>query len=385
MRIHNKIGTKERLFEMFENVNKLNLKENNSTEIGIDSGIFHMLYSYVSRNMLSNKEFQIGELTVNIEAEPTTWEDVPYRSASHMQPEEGGYPEDVKGQITDIVIWDREDNEYRLSQDAFVKLNSTVRGFDGELYDELAEKAANGGSEDEYSRADFARKDSLENEGVEKKNIKEDNSNINQEIYDELDMRYSPSERRVRFEDINDVAEMYGGDYEIVAQIAAEVMSNNQKTLDDDFDENLKEFLNRMRENNVDYNQYSETSIWEAFEDEYGEGSRFEEFKEKWDKLTKDPNQTNMFETSYYDLNKKSSDNNSAIDSIKYKYDQKGNWIPVGYEDNKVALRPLEQPLGSDNWKVALVTLDVNGELDDIVKVTNTWEEGKNALHASIT
>lgn len=349
------------------------IKENTSNELGTDSGIFQMLYSYVTKNRITEEEFQVGELTVGIVANPTTWDEPPYIPATHMQPEEGGYPENVQGEISDIIIWDKEGNEYTLSNDALEKLNQKVQ-FDGYVLDDITEKAANGG-EDEYSRADFARKDSMENEGVVKEN--ESTANVNQEIYDELDMRYSPTRRTIPFDEIIDVGEMYGVDGETVSQIAAQVISDNATKRDKDFNDNLKEFIKRMQDNNIDHNQYSETAIWEAFENEYDEGSSFQEFKEKWDQLTKDPNQLNMFEEGIVD--------NPSLEGIKFNYDQNGNWIPEGYEDKKVALRSLEEPLGSNNWRVALVTLDNEGNLDDIVKVVDTWDEGKRALHGAIT
>ena len=68
------------------------------------------------------------------------------------------------------------------------------------------------------------------------------------------------------------------------------------------------------------------------------------------------------------------------ISNIKYTYDQKGNWIPVGYEDRKIALRSLEQPIGSNNWKVAVVVLDNNNDIDEIYQVKDSWDDAKLLL-----
>ena len=130
-----------------------------------------------------------------------------------------------------------------------------------------------------------------------------------------------------------------------------------------------------MHDTDVDPNKYSVKSIWQVFEKEYEAGSEFNEFKEIWDKLTKDPNQMKMFE----------SGDNPQLGSIKFNYDQKGNWIPEGYEDKKVALRSLEQPLGSGVWRVGLVTLDEFGELDNIFAIKDDWKQAKAALLDSIT
>ena len=159
------------------------LKEDVNNEVGTDSGIFQMILVYVTKNRITEEEFQVGELTVQIVANPTTWDESPHMAATHMQPEEGGYPENVQGEISDIVIWDREDNEYSLSSDALQRLNQNVN-FDGNVLEDITQKAINGGSDDEYGRADFAHKDNLENESV----IKEDNSSFE-------DIKYHRNER----------------------------------------------------------------------------------------------------------------------------------------------------------------------------------------------
>jgi hypothetical protein len=311
------------------------IKEDVNNEVGTDSGIFQMLLAYVTKNSITEEEFQVGELTVQILANPTTWDDTPYIAASRMQPEEGGYPENVQGEISDIVIWDREDNEYKLSNDALQRLNQNV-SFDGNLLDDMTQKAANGG-EDEYSRADFARKDSMENEG----SIKED--------------------------DVNDITRNYIDNIEgLSPERKAELIARQTAPQDNS-------------SSNVEYIRMPTSN-----------GLRGEEPKNRGERRSAGIGgdfskniKNKLKETSYTDLTKKTGVD--MMEGIRFNYDQKGNWIPEGYEDKKVALRPLEQPLGSDNWKVALVTLDVNGDLDDIIKTTNTWEEAKNALHASIT
>ena len=313
------------------------IKEDVNNEVGTDSGIFQMLLAYVTKNSITEEEFQVGELTVQILANPTTWDDTPYIAASRMQPEEGGYPENVKGEISDIVIWDREDNEYKLSNDALQRLNQNV-SFDGNLLDDITEKAANGG-EDEYSRADFARKDSMENEG----SIKED--------------------------DVNDITRKYIDNIEGLSPERKAELIARQTAPQDNSPSNYE--FKRMPTSNGLFRQGEEPKN-RGERRSAGIGGDFS--KNIKDKLK---------ETSYTDLTKKTGVD--MMEGIRFNYDQKGNWIPEGYEDKKIALRPLEQPLGSDNWKVALVTLDVNGDLDDIIKTTDTWEEAKNALHASIT
>lgn len=90
-------------------------------------------------------------------------------------------------------------------------------------------------------------------------------------------------------------------------------------------------------------------------------------------------------EASYSDLSKTSGNDNPSFGSIRYNYDQNGNWIPEGYEDKKIGLRALEKPMGSDNWVVAVVQLDHNGDIDSIITEKNNWDDAKSALHGSIT
>ena len=268
----------------------IQIKESNSIEIGTDSGIFHMLYSYFSRNLISNEEFPVGELNVHLQAEPTTWEDVPYRAATHMQPEEGGSPEDVKGQITDIVIWDAQDNEYRLSQDAFVKLNSTLRGFDGNLYDELVEKAINNNSSNES----LVKEDENINEMIP--SSKNDTSGDSLKSY--LEKNYDQGKKTIEIQNVVAAAQKFNVDQKVAERLATNIIK--------------------------DYNT---------------------------------PNRT-----------------------ITYGYDEKGNWIPKGHEDKMLALRPVELPIGSNNDWIYVASIDNEGGLGKIHHKVKTWKEAKEAM-----
>lgn len=70
---------------------------------------------------------------------------------------------------------------------------------------------------------------------------------------------------------------------------------------------------------------------------------------------------------------------------LRYKYDQKGNWIPVGYEDKRMGIRPVEQPLGSGNEKFLVVLFDEAGEDFEILRTKDSWEEAKADVLDSIT
>lgn len=131
-------------------------------------------------------------------------------------------------------------------------------------------------------------------------NSSEGNEDVRQEVYDELDMRYSPSGKRIPYDEINDVAETYGMDIEDVAQIASQVISDNLNSDDEELIDILKEFEKKLQDSNVNIQNYDFNTLFEVMDNEYsisGEWSK-EEVKKAWDKLTKDPNQLNIFKES---------------------------------------------------------------------------------------
>ena len=350
MRIFKKAGTKERLFEMFENVNQIKLNESNEIN---ELDIPHDAVKAGARipvKDISPETFPIGQHlpsydTADAQQQMNSTGAIMRWKANFVK----RFGEEGEAVKSEAWWWDIEGNP------KFTEWKE--RG--------IATKAA-------AIDADRAKGYKFHDNYDPKIN---ESGDVNQEIDDELDMRYSHSTKTIPHDEINDVAEMYGVDFEVAAQIAADVIARNQSQGYEEITDDVKELVKRMHDTDVDPNKYSVKSIWQVFEKEYEAGSEFNEFKEIWDKLTKDPNQMKMFE----------SGDNPQLGSIKFNYDQKGNWIPEGYEDKKVALRSLEQPLGSGNWKVAVVSLDDMGELLDIVSVKNDWNEAKDALHSSIT
>lgn len=74
-----------------------------------------------------------------------------------------------------------------------------------------------------------------------------------------------------------------------------------------------------------------------------------------------------------------------AVDDMKLNYDGKGNFIPQGMEDKRVGIRPVEQPMGSDNWKYIVVQLTSNGDIERTLNSKDTWDEAKLALIDSVS
>jgi len=66
--------------------------------------------------------------------------------------------------------------------------------------------------------------------------------------------------------------------------------------------------------------------------------------------------------------------------SLTLNYDDKGNWIPVGYEDKGMALRITFHPIGSNNKKYLIVKILPNGEIHKIYKVIDDWDKAKEEL-----
>jgi hypothetical protein len=92
----------------------------------------------------------------------------------------------------------------------------------------------------------------------------------------------------------------------------------------------------------------------------------------------------NRFYEIFYKVTDKRSLNESLQSNMKFNYDNKGNWIPVGYEDKMIAIRPVEQPMGSGNEKYLIVQLSPEGEFEETIKTTDSWEEAKKAIIDSI-
>ena len=195
-------------------------------------------------------------------------------------------------------------------------------------------------------------------------------SNINQEIYDELEMRYSKSLNTIPLSDINDVAEIYNSEFEKVAHIAADVIGDITNEKMEELHEILYGYvdvLNRLGSNvqTADPNQ-----IIQYVEKNQDDVFSKEEIISTWNKLSKYESQLSLFE--------------SSAEALKFKYDNNGNWIPQGFEDKRVGIRKVEQPMGSGNVKYLVVMLSNQGDVEDIIDRKDTWEQAAEALYDSI-
>ena len=87
----------------------------------------------------------------------------------------------------------------------------------------------------------------------------------------------------------------------------------------------------------------------------------------------------------YYSNNPNEPLDETDATQMNFQDDGRGNWIPQGMEDKKIAIRKVEQPMGSGNEKYLLVQLDQNGSVEDVYDRKDSWEEAVAALGSSIS
>ena len=119
---------------------------------------------------------------------------------------------------------------------------------------------------------------------------------VSQEIYDEIEMRMRPTDYSLPHSELNEIAEMYGVDFEEVLNIMQSYLSNRVKEEADELNstsiEALKELENEGNTNPsfnefiVKLNQISDFTYRHSPQD----------IQREFDKLTKNPNQISLFE-----------------------------------------------------------------------------------------
>lgn len=131
-----------------------------------------------------------------------------------------------------------------------------------------------------------------------KQNIKEDInavSDINKEIYDEIEMRMRPTDDKLPYDEINEIAEEYNTDIEVVAHIMSSYIINREIQKEEDLKYDINYTLRIYFEKNTPpsfeefYNTFK-TLGWDNVYD-------IQIVKEMFEKLIKDPNQLTMFES----------------------------------------------------------------------------------------
>lgn len=125
-----------------------------------------------------------------------------------------------------------------------------------------------------------------------KENVEEESS-ISQEIYDEIDMRMRPTDSRLPFDEIVDIANEYGVDEETVANIMVQYTIDRENTRTKEF----KEAIAYIIQHSFDGVAPDFNSFYQAFE-EFDYVNAFntnpQETREFYDMVTKDPAQLSL-------------------------------------------------------------------------------------------
>lgn len=312
----------------------------------------------------------------------------------YITPDDADEYEIIKVGFNEATIFDSEGNVvYQADENA---LNELKREFGkrinitGDLYDEMVQVGYNDSFDmnececekdseedkildpsthwsDHYVAKNFTLKEFDNQEEIVDEYIpamnEESSEKIEEEIYDELEMRYSPSRKTISFNDIVEVSQMYDVDEEYVAEISSQVISDQLSNVENEFIDDIKDLIKRIQNSDdLEIHKISPITAWEVFEYEYESGDYiFDDFAHFWEKFTKNPNQLNMFE-------------NVSADRIVYDYNKKGIFVPRGFEDKNVGIRP---DFNSSNTPLYIVALDTR----EVIDKRPDWKSAKNAIY----
>lgn len=127
-----------------------------------------------------------------------------------------------------------------------------------------------------------------------KENVEEESS-ISQEIYDEIDMRMRPTDSRLPFDEIVDIANEYGVDEETVANIMVQYTIDRENTRTKEFKEVIAYIIQHSFDGvTPDFNSFYQT--FEEFDYVNALNTNPQETREFYDIVTKDPAQLTLFE-----------------------------------------------------------------------------------------
>ena len=77
-------------------------------------------------------------------------------------------------------------------------------------------------------------------------------------------------------------------------------------------------------------------------------------------------------------------DNIQSTNKIRYSFNDKGIFIPIGYEDKKIGIISVEKPAYSNNNVISVVEVNDDGSMGRIYHKAGSWKEAKNALLKNI-
>jgi hypothetical protein len=118
---------------------------------------------------------------------------------------------------------------------------------------------------------------------------------LEQQVYDEIEMRMRPTDDSLPYSEINEIAEMYGMDFEGVLGIMQNFLINRAQEAEEDLEFGAQETLNSLHGQGNENPSFSEfLEKFNELENNYNHS--VESIKAEFDRLTKDPNQLSLFE-----------------------------------------------------------------------------------------
>ena len=140
------------------------------------------------------------------------------------------------------------------------------------------------------------RKDTIENKlKVIAENEKTINPEIYQEIYDEIEMMMRPEDYTLTYDELNDIANSNGMDFEDVLNIQQHYLKDRQKEEEKDLKNDAEDVLMYLHRKRIESPNFLEFAHeFNSMEHVYSHSP--EDIRAIFDKLTKDPKQLAMFE-----------------------------------------------------------------------------------------
>lgn len=328
MEIFKKPGTKERLFEMMERVNKVRLNEDvNEVVSKQDTKVEHdpETGSYTHRRTYTHPNKQ--------------WEDF-RKKITHVLSQSNQSIPRIEHFLHSVELKDQEEAFMQgyesLTDDASFKkkaVDDFYNWFEPTRGEFNEEADIEGSGEIPAYDEDFSDQPAIEQPS---------DCDCNQDVAVQVPQDENPP--------LEDMSSVENGEDDAVALLDPSV-----HWIDDYVPKGfpVEDESEVMDEANIDYPQVPDDA--EAFEDRYNDEQEF----------LQQINQENVGE-------------------VKFNYNNKGTWVPEGHEQSGIGIKVVEQPMGSGNEKFLVVKLDSDGGLDHIIETKDSWEEATEAVKSNI-
>ncbi len=152
----------------------------------------------------------------------------------------------------------------------------------------------------------------------ERKSLRENletETSIEQEVYDEIEMRMRPTDSRLPYDEIVDIANEYGMDEENVAQIMFQYVAKREQEKEEELKQTIHYIINQDFGGEApDFKTFYSIFV------NYDESANYEtnQVQQMYDKLTKDPSQLSLFERVFKNALLEINTNSNNIYYNKY-------------------------------------------------------------------